>query len=180
MAEWEQMLDDLVTSRHHALVAYARMLTGHLSDAEDLVQEALIVTFGRRRRLSNLAAAEAYTRRAIATKFIDGTRRRAAENRAFYKVGASDVDPGPSPEFLAQQSADVQVALATLSPRERACVVLRYLDHQTIKETASALGLSEGSVKRYVHDAVVKLNAHLGTSADPSVSEWVSVESRRP
>ena len=46
---WEDDLDRLVTERGSALVAYAYLLTGDLSAAEDLVQDGLVRTFGRRR-----------------------------------------------------------------------------------------------------------------------------------
>ena len=55
-------------------------------------------------------------------------------------------------------------ALQTLPPRVRACVALRYLDELSVRETADALSLSEGAVKRYVSDGIRALNALLGTS----------------
>jgi DNA-directed RNA polymerase specialized sigma24 family protein len=56
--------------------------------------------------------------------------------------------------------------------------MLRYLDHLSTHEAARALGLSEGAVKRYVSDAVAKLNGLLGTDAERD--EWSDVgEGRR-
>ena len=69
--------------------------------------------------------------------------------------------------------ADVVRALAALSPRERACVVLRQMEDLSVVETASALGLSEGAVKRYTSDGLARLNAALGRTAD--VSERIAV-----
>ena len=46
---WEDDLDRLVTERGSALVAYAYLLTGDMSAAEDLVQDALVRTYSRRR-----------------------------------------------------------------------------------------------------------------------------------
>src|SRR5690554_5928571 len=73
MSRWEPMLDELVAQRYRHLVAYARMLTGETASAEDLVQDALITTFGRFRKFPSLVAAETYTRRVISSRFIDGT-----------------------------------------------------------------------------------------------------------
>ncbi|GIG55607.1 RNA polymerase sigma factor [Demequina activiva] len=179
MAAWEPMLEELVSTRYRDLVAYARMLTGDAVQAEDLVQDALIETFGRRRKFSHVIAAETYARRVISSRFIDGTRRKAAERRALTKVGAQEADPAPGPATLVEHRTDVERSLDLLSPRERACVVLRYLEHLSIAETAARLGLTEGSVKRYVHDGIVKLNAALGTDADPDGAGAVRVETRR-
>lgn len=169
MARWEPLLHDLVAQRYRDLVAYARMLTGDNSQAEDLVQDALIVTFGRLRGFPSVVAAETYTRKVIASRFIDGTRRRSAERRAVHKLGVDEVDPGAGPALVVEHRVDVDRALALLTARQRACVVLRYLEHLSVAETAERLGISDGSVKRYVHDGVRKLNSALGTSVDADV-----------
>ena len=163
MARWEPMLETLVRSRHRALVAYAYLLTRDVGDAEDLVQDALVAAFTGRATFPSAGHAEAYVRRAIATRFVDGTRRRAREKARVDRVeiprGADD------PESGAVGRVDVASALAELPPRVRACVALRYLADQSTTETAHALGLSEGAVKRYVSDGVRALNAMLGTVA---------------
>ena len=54
----------------------------------------------------------------------------------------------------------------------RACVVLRFLEDLSTRETAAALGLSEGTVKRYVSDGTRALAQLLDTSAtEPEHSE---------
>lgn len=179
MAKWEPMLEELVATRHRDLVAYARMLTGDAHQADDLVQDALIETFGGRRRFDHLASAEAYTRRVISSRFIDGTRRRSAERRALGRVGATEADPAAGPDTVVEHRTDVERALDLLTPRERVCVVLRYLEHLSVAETAARLGLSAGTVKRYVHDGIVKLNAALGTDAPVDEVESVAVGTGR-
>ena len=51
----------------------------------------------------------------------------------------------------------MHLALLTLPPRERACVVLRYLEDLPVAAVAAELGLAEGTVKRYIADGVAKL-----------------------
>ena len=53
--------------------------------------------------------------------------------------------------------------LERLSPRERACVVLRYYEDRSVDETAKELGIAPGSVKRYVSDAMAKLRTQIAT-----------------
>jgi RNA polymerase sigma factor (sigma-70 family) len=179
MTHWEPMLEEVVMERHHDLLGYAQMLTRDRQDAEDLVQTALIETFGRPRVFPNAAAAESYVRRVIASRFIDTRRKANVERRAFARLAAADVDPSAGPHLRAEHSTDVGTALARLAPRERACVMLRYLDHLSTREVAQALGLSDGAVKRYVSDGVAKLNDLLGTDADAERDEWVDVAARR-
>jgi RNA polymerase sigma factor (sigma-70 family) len=57
----------------------------------------------------------------------------------------------------AEVRASVRAALAALSPRERTVVVLRYYTDLSEADTAAALGIAVGSVKRYAADALAKL-----------------------
>ena len=171
---WEQLLDQVARERYPRLVAHAALVTGSLSDAPDLVQEALIATFRSRARFTSVEQAEAYVRRAIASRAIDAVRRRQRERVVAQRSAAEPravdtVEPtGPG--------RDVLQALALLSPRERACVVLRQMEDLSVAETAAALGLSEGSVKRYTADGLARLAQSLGASAH--TGETVPV--RRP
>ena len=177
MADWEDVARELVTERYNALVGYARVVAGSGVSAEDLVQEALLATFSRPRSLTSVAVAEAYVRRAIVTRFIDGIRRRRpqvsgnAEDLAAVAVQAGHAE-------AVESATDLYAALSLLAPRERACVVLRYLEGLSIKETAHVLGLAEGSVKRYVSDGIARLNGLLGTDAPTEDSVFVRVAGR--
>ena len=161
MATWEPMLERLVRERHRALIAYAYLLTRDVGDAEDLVQESLVSTFSGRARFESVGHAEAYVRRAIASRFVDSRRKREREKARVDRVEIRAVDPGYEAETVGR--VDVASALAELPPRVRACVALRFLADQSTAETAEALRLSPGAVKRYVSDGVQALNTMLGT-----------------
>ncbi|MGN7702694.1 sigma-70 family RNA polymerase sigma factor [Cellulosimicrobium sp. 22601] len=160
MARWEEVLDEIVRTRRRALVGYAYLLTGDVTDAEDLVQDALFRTFRRGRGATDFALAESYVRRAVLSGFLDGTRRR----RRWDGVRHLLAPPVPTDrvEPVVQARVDVVEALGALAPRERACVVLRYFSDLTVRDVAERLALSEGAVKRYLSDANAKLAARLG------------------
>jgi RNA polymerase sigma factor (sigma-70 family) len=65
--------------------------------------------------------------------------------------------PAPDAFGPADLRASVRLALTALSPRERAVVVLRYYADMSEADTATALGIAAGSVKRYASDALAKL-----------------------
>jgi RNA polymerase sigma-70 factor (ECF subfamily) len=52
-------------------------------------------------------------------------------------------------------------ALRSLSPRQRACVVLRYYEDLPIAGIARAPGVEEGTVKRYLSEATALMAGHL-------------------
>ncbi len=161
MRTWQPQLEELVRGRHRVLISYAYLLTRDVGEAEDLVQDALVAAFGGRAKFETQAQAESYVRRAIASRFVDNYRKRAADRARVDRVDLRTVEPGP--ESSAVGRIDVAAALAELPPRVRACVALRYLADQSTAETARALGLSEGAVKRYCSDGVHALNTMLGT-----------------
>lgn len=165
MARWEQVLDEIVRTRRRALVGYAYLLSGDLREAEDLVQEGLVRTFRRGRAATDFQLAESYIRKAILTTYLDGFRRRRHwENiRHLFNEPETAAQPPPIDSRL-----DVQKALMTLAPRERACVVLRFYSDLTVRQIADQLDLSEGTVKRYLSDANSKLSACLGPIDTPS------------
>ncbi len=159
MSEWEGVARALVDARYGVLVGYARLVAGG-ADAEDLVQEALISTFSRRRGIASVPEAEAYVRRAIVSRFLDGARRSSRAKRG--TATEADLAIAGHADQVGL-SMDLASALSRLTPRERACVVLRHLDGMSVFQTAHALGIAEGTVKRYVADGLAKLNAALGT-----------------
>ena len=164
MPSWEQVLTELVRHRGPALVRYATLLTGERRAAEDLVQDALVRCFSQGRPLRETAAAEAYVRRAVLTIFLDGRRRADRWSGVRHLLARSEHTDGPEPTAPAR--LDVAAAVATLRPRLRACVVLRFYDDLTVPEIARRLGLADGTVKRYLSDATAELEAILGPLAD--------------
>jgi RNA polymerase sigma-70 factor (sigma-E family) len=160
MARWEQVLAELVRTRHGALVNYAYLLSGDRREAEDLVQDALVRTFARGRDGTEPASAEAYVRRAILTTYIDGFRRRKRWASVRHLFADDDAQAGPERDVADRM--DLEAALAALSPRQRACVVLRFYEDMTVPQIGDELGVSAGAVKRYLSDGVHALEARMG------------------
>lgn len=101
---WEDELDHLARERGPALVGYAYLLTGDLHTAQDLVQEALVRTFVRRRSGAGVESLESYVRRTVLNVYRDLYRRRrtwagvrylVAERSWYEAVPAEDVVPVP-------------------------------------------------------------------------------------
>jgi len=173
----DELMAELVRRRGDALGAYAYLLTGDLREAEDLLQDALVKTFVRARSLE-IASAEAYLRKVMATTWVDRHRRRGQWTRVRHLFGRADTYDGPAEQVADRQ--DVQAALDTLSRQQRACVVLRFWDDLTVREIAGVLGVAEGTVKRYLSTAVARLGDLLGPDAVPMPDETVLVQGGDP
>lgn len=164
MSDWRDVMAQLVENRERALLGYAYLVCGNPTQAQDLVQDALVRTFSQPRPGLTAAKAEGYVRRAITTVYIDGYRRQQRWRRVQHLFQPDQT----APDALAgvEAGSDVNAALATLPPRVRACVVLRYFDDLTVPEIARQLGLAPGSVKRYLHDGLGQLQLALGPLED--------------
>ena len=172
MVAWQGLLEELLRERRPALIGYAALLTGDRGEAEDLVHDAVVRTFGRPRSFPSLNAADAYVRRAIASAFIDGVRSRRGWLRALPRLVAAAA--GPDDDVAGR--LDVRAALRTLPRRQRTCVVMRFYDDLPVADIATALRLSDGAVKRYLSDGIHHLNAALGTAADDPVVDAPTAE----
>jgi RNA polymerase sigma-70 factor (sigma-E family) len=159
MESWQQVLTELASDRLMSLKRQAFLLCGDDSQAEDLVQDALVRAFARPLRTPRPAQAEAYVRVIMVNLFIDGTRRQSLWRRTapLLAGGPTPADPAD----LVADRDDMLTALHGLSPQQRACVVLRYYQDLPVAEVASALGVAEGTVKRHLSDAMTRLATQL-------------------
>ncbi len=173
MATWSDMLERLVRERGPALVAYGYMLTGNARDAEDLFHDAVVRTFSRGRASVSLGEAESYVRRAMFTAHVDAGRKVSAWRRVFHLM--REEESAASGAAAVEFRTDLQEALRLLTPRERACIVLRFYDDLTAEAIGRELGISEGAVRRYLSDAAVKLRGTLGTIDDDPATGAVYV-----
>jgi RNA polymerase sigma-70 factor (ECF subfamily) len=166
MPSWADTLEELVRSRGGALVAYGYILVGNSRDAEDLFHDAVVKTFARGKSSVTIGEAEAYVRRAMFSAHMDAGRKEKAWRRILHLV--SEDNPSTARTSSVEFRTDLQEALRHLTPRERACTVLRYYDDLTAVAIGRELGISEGAVHRYLSDAAVKLRGHLGALEEHS------------
>jgi len=154
---WDEVATRLVVERGEALSRYAYLLTGSVDDAADLVQDALVRTFGTPRIALTLPRAEAYVRRAILNQVIDRSRRDGTWRRVRHlAIEPAAVD---SPAEASDERLDLIERVRALAPRQAACIVLRYYEDLTVDGIAAVLGISSGAVKRYLSDGLRALSS---------------------
>ncbi|WP_406454720.1 SigE family RNA polymerase sigma factor [Streptomyces sp. NBC_00876] len=149
-------LHAFVESRRTALFRSAYLLCGDRHEAEDLVQSTLVkVVLGGRRhgRLDNI---EAYARKTLVNTFIAARRRFWRREQAYGElpdraVTAPDTDTGLA----------VRAALARLTARQRAVLVLRYWEDLSVQATAELLGMRESTVKSHTARGLAALRAEM-------------------
>jgi RNA polymerase sigma factor (sigma-70 family) len=164
------------------LIRLALILLGDRAAAEDVVQDAFFGLYRNWHRLGDPANALAYTRSAVLNRCRNVLRDQARRGRLDHaaEIGtptgnmeAAHTPAGePSGRWGAVQSAEAAVLLAEdsrrmlgairkLPDRQREAIVLRFYLDMSEGETASAMGVSRGTVKSTTSRAVAALGRML-------------------
>ncbi|MFE2536453.1 SigE family RNA polymerase sigma factor [Streptomyces sp. NPDC059371] len=150
----EAALHAFVEGRRTALFRSAFLLCGNREEAEDLVQTTLVKVVLGARRHGRLDSLEAYARKTLVNTFISARRRFWRREHAYGEVpdlvGRSvDSDTGLM----------VRAALAELTPKQRAVLVLRYWEDLSVAATAQVLDMRESTVKSHTARGLAALRA---------------------
>jgi len=142
----------VASSPHLRRLAFAWCRDWH--EADDLVQHTLEKMY---RSWHRVRAEDpfAYARTTLLRTLL-AERRRARHRREVLVTGVPD-RPGQAEET----SDAVMDALIDLPPRQRAVVLLRIVEDLSVAETARVLGVSPGTVKSQMHDAMTHLRARV-------------------
>ena len=151
-------LADYVSAQWPSLVRYATLLCGDAVEAEELVQAALVRVTLRWPFVRDKDNPEGYVKRAIINGRTSSWRRLRSRELSVDETPVIGVDDRSGD--VADRDT-VRRALATLPPRQRAVLVLRYLDDMTEAETVDLLGCSVGTVKSQTHKGLAKLRESL-------------------
>lgn len=159
MAQGEVLgFEEYVRTRQDALLRSARRLVPDPVDAQDLLQTALVRTFGRWDGIADKSLADAYLRRVMINTRTEWWRARKLDEVPTEQLPDASVDDG------ADQRADralLMDVLGVLAPKQRSVVVLRHWEQMSTEETAAALGMSAGTVKSTLHRALARLRQEL-------------------
>ncbi len=138
--------------------AFLMVADWHL--AEDVVQAALIGMYRQWDRIEQSYGPGPYARRAVVNAAISELRR---PHRRENLTGEPPERPTTDQTALVVASLDRRVAeaLRALPPRQRAVVVLRYVEDLDVVRTADLLGVSEGTVKSQAARGLATLRRHL-------------------
>ena len=154
MTDFESWL----VAREPALQRLALLLTGDEHTAQDLVQTSLAKLYLAWDRLDDRDNLDAYARRVLVNEHRTAWRR--PWRRREVVTDAPPDRPGPTIEYDGGREV-VWEFVASLPPRQRAVIVLRYYEQLTEAEIAEVLGVSPGTVKSQASRAIAALRARL-------------------
>lgn len=154
------------------LIAYCYRLTGTLTEAEDMVQEAFLRAFRALDSFEGRASLRAWLYRIAHNLCLNHVQRRPPVWQSLEDVGETNIrDLSPDAEEAGQERENVRlgfVALVqSLPPRQRAALVLRDVLGWSAEETARILETTVPAVKNALARARQTLARH-PSGGDPA------------
>ncbi len=138
------------------------LLAGNHADAEDLAQQTILRAYRSWSKVSQADSPAAYLRRMLTNVYLSQRRPRA---RQLELLTDAPPEPRPATNTGPEDRMVLWPHVASLPPRQRAVVVLRYYEQLSEREIAEALGCSTGNVKSTAHRALQALRAAIGPEA---------------
>jgi RNA polymerase sigma-70 factor (ECF subfamily) len=166
-------LEGLVQLHQQQAVRLATLITRDRQTAEDVVSECFLVAYERIHQFDEQRPFRPWFHRIVANAALKTVSRQgrlaslenlANDDGTIERVLGRLVDSAPDPLEVAEQTevrAAVQAALASLSPKQRAVLALRYYSDFSEAETAVALGIPRGTVKSRLAAGIERLRALL-------------------
>lgn len=139
----------LVTVLWPTLVAFARTILGRHKDAEDVVQDSLLIAWQRLPTLRSGTSFRSWIWKIVYRQGREMLRRTPAHE----PLEIAPIEP----IHLVQPDLDLESALGALTPQQRAVVHLLYVEEWTPSEVAAALGVSSVTVRIHRMQALTRL-----------------------
>jgi RNA polymerase sigma-70 factor (sigma-E family) len=176
VAEGEQEFDAYFRARRDAVRRTAYLLCGDWHRADDHAQAAFVALHRHWRRIRDRAALDAWMRRTLVRSIVDESRRPWRRERST-DVPGGDAGRRPGGRVSSEAAVDGPAdgvatrhvlvdGLRSVPPRQRAVLVLRFLEGLDVAATAELLGCSPGTVKSQTAHGLDALRAALGDALD--------------
>jgi RNA polymerase sigma-70 factor (sigma-E family) len=144
MSDRDAAFEAYFAARSGAMRGTAYLLCGDWHRAEDLVQQTFTKIYLGWRRIERREAMDSYTRQTLIRTFLSERRRAWFRHES---VGSPASDQAAPSADLAEERLVLLEALVKVPPRQRAVLVLRYWEDQSVEQTAALLDCSTGNVK---------------------------------
>ena len=138
---------------------YARALTRDETQADDLVQDALVRAYERRASFRTGGNLRGWLLSILHNSFVDGRRHLAAEARYAEHIGAILETAIPAEQESKVRLQQVQAAFMGLPDEQRAALHLVAIEGLSYQEAAAALGVPVGTLMSRLGRARAALRA---------------------
>jgi RNA polymerase sigma-70 factor (sigma-E family) len=156
--------DAYFRARRDAVRRTAFLLCGDWHRADDHAQAAFVALHRHWRRIRDRSALDAWMRRTLVRSIVDESRRPWRRERSTAELLSTAAADGPA-DGVATRHVLVD-GLRAVPPRQRAVLVLRFLEGLDVAATAEVLGCTPGTVKSQTAHGLAALRLVLGDALD--------------
>jgi RNA polymerase sigma factor (sigma-70 family) len=163
---------DFFTSRFDSARRTAHALCGNWLEAEEIAQTAFVSMYGRWNKVRiesadaylhtvqvRIESADAYLHTVLTRAFLDTKRRGRRREQVMAEPPEVVVEQDTS---SVEDRPSLLKALQSVPARQRAVLVLRFIEDLSVEEAADALGCSTGTVKSQTARGLVTLRKAYG------------------
>ncbi len=167
--------EELIYNYDRKVLALALKYVKNEDDAKDIYQEVFIRVFKGLDRFQFKSEFSTWLYRIVANVCL--THKTRSNKREFISIhsendeenenlnaGIEIMDSEPLPERIVTSleiNEHINQALETLSPRQKMIFILKHYEGYKLKEIAEMLHCGEGTIKKYLFDAVRKMRTQL-------------------
>ena len=171
-AEYEEIINRVLTGDTSAydllieeltekMIRYARSITKNEQIAEEAVEDAFVECFLHLSSLAERSSFDGWLAVTVKRKCYRYLSHGKTEDLSDYVEILSDKDTPDDFLIRSEEESVVRAAIEKLPQALREATKLFYLDGCSVRETASALGVPESTVRRRLYDARTKLQKEL-------------------
>jgi RNA polymerase sigma-70 factor (sigma-E family) len=167
----KRQFEDFAAEASDTLLRTGYLMTGDAREAEDLVQETFLRVARRWNQVRSMDHPAAYARRILINLVLQDAERRSRQEaelaQQYAGIDAPDQNAARALRHV-DDLAEFRWALAQLTARQRAVLVLRYWADLPVREVAGILGSSRGTVTGTASRAAGRLAEILTTGRQPA------------
>jgi RNA polymerase sigma-70 factor (ECF subfamily) len=166
--------EELIYRYDKMVLRIALKYTGDSEDAKDIYQEVFIKVFNSLSKFQFKSEFSTWLFRIVSNTCITFKRKYAKANHFSLDdeknenyVATIPDNRESSPENIAVNSENgkkINEALNTLSPNQKMSFLLKHYEGYKIREIAEMMNCKEGTIKKYLFDAVKRLKLQLENS----------------
>lgn len=160
----KEAFDELYAKYKNLAIHTAYLITGNLSDSEDVTQETFVKVWLHARELHNNNGFKAWMMQILvrtAYRIGKKSKKEIPDDETVRRTERSDEVSSLDKVIQQEEAERVSAAVRNLSARLRTVVILYYYDSFTVKEISGILKITEGTVKSRLYTARKRMQSAL-------------------
>lgn len=157
----EASFNKIVNKYKHRIYWHARRMTGNHLDADEVVQEVMLVMYKKLKDFQFKSSLYTWIYRIVSTRSLNYIKKRSIKNFFSFEDSENDIQNN-SDDIIAdielkEKIKHIDEILQSLPVKQREVFIMRNYDHLSYEEISELTGKSVGGLKANYFHAVKKI-----------------------